>query len=224
MAERMFGVRHVVVCSSGTMALEAMLCGACLPSGSEIVTSPYTFSATAAAILHAGHQPIFADVDLTGCLDPKTVGAHDVAMPVDLFGRVASRAYYGMILADSCQAVGAYRGMAGALAAAWSMNGQKNIPAGEAGAMLTDDPDLAYLARRRISHGENCLHATTGLNGRLNELTACVAYFGLLNVHKLNVWRRRLALELWRRLKDEPRVRVLVKKNNMARVLSRRYA
>lgn len=213
-ATRVAAVRHVVACSSGTTAIQAMLHASGLPKDSIVVTSPYTFSATAAAILHAGMRLVFADVDETGCLDPKAVdpkavGEYDAVMPVDLFGRVASRAYHGMILADSCQAVGAYQEMTGALAATWSMNGMKNIPAGEAGALLTDEDDVTERARRWLSHGENWLGPEIGLNGRLNELTACVAYFGLLNVHKMNAWRRRLALELWRGLRDEPRVGVL---------------
>ena len=59
------------------------------------------------------------------------------------------------------------------------MNGQKNVPAGEAGAVLTDDPDLASRIRKFISHGENWSDPVVGTNGRLNEVTACVAYYGL---------------------------------------------
>jgi len=213
-AEQLFGLRHVIACNSGTMALQAGLYASGLSKGSVIVTSPYTFSATPAAILHSQMRPVFADVEPdTFCLDLESVdsidGGYDAMMPVDLFGRVASRPYAGMILADSCQAVGAYQGMETALLATWSMNGMKNIPAGEAGAMVTDDDLVAERARRFISHSENWGGPDTGLNGRLNELTACVAYHGLIAVKKMNAWRRRLAMELWRRLKDEPRVKVL---------------
>lgn len=209
-AEQMFGVQHVVACNSGTMALQAMLYASGLPKGATVVTSPFTFSATPAAILHAGLQPVFADVNpQTFCLAPSTVSDSDAVMPVDLFGRVAPRAYSGMILADSCQAVGAYQGMAHALAAAWSLNGQKNVPAGEAGAIVTDDSDVAQRARRFVSHGENWGGLDVGLNGRLNELTACVAYHGLVALPARNAQRRRLALALWEHLQDETRVRVL---------------
>ena len=136
----------------------------------------------------------------------------DCVVPVDLFGAVADRRNglpHRPVIADSCQAVGAYTGMRGAQAAVWSMNGQKNVPAGEAGAVLTDDADLARYIRRYISHGENwqtLVEPEVGLNGRLNELTACVAYHGLQDLPRNNARRRRLALELWRLLKDEDRL------------------
>lgn len=131
-------------------------------------------------------------------------------MPVDLFGRVASRSYSGIILADSCQAAGAYKGMASALAASFSFNGVKNVPAGECGLLISDDGDLVDAARQFVSHGENLqINCAVGLNGRVNEVTACIAYHGLLAVEARNAQRQRLAMELWRRLKDESRVRVL---------------
>ena len=230
-AEQMFGVRHVVACSSGTMALQAALRALDLPPGSEVVTSPYTFSATAAAILHAGLQPVFADVDETGCLNHETVGKvlssrTGAIVPVHLFGRLTPcrllPGYEYPLIEDACQAVGAWRRVgdeqlpayAGSFGevGAWSFNGAKNCPAGEAGAMITGDDEYARRARLFVSHGENWNESDVGLNGRLNELTACVTYFGLLNVQKMNAWRRQLALELWRRLKDESCVRVLTPK------------
>lgn len=63
-AEEMFGAKHVVACSSGTMALQAALFAMNLPAGSEVVTTPFTFSATAATIIRAGLLPVFADVDI----------------------------------------------------------------------------------------------------------------------------------------------------------------
>ena len=209
LAEQMFGIRRVIACNSGTMALQAMLYASGLAKGTEVVTSPYTFSATPAAILHAGMRPIFADVHPeTFCLNPEMVQSN-VVMPVDLFGRTASRAYSGMILADSCQAVGAHKGMAEALTAAWSFNGQKNVPAGEAGAIITDALDVAEHARHFISHGENWRRTDVGLNGRMNELTACVAYHGLKALPRANAHRQMLAMELWLQLAGETRVRVL---------------
>ena len=212
LAERTFGVRHAVATSSGTTALQAMLYASGLARGSTILTSPYTFSATPAAIIHAGMRPVFGDVNPeTYCLDPgSAIGiTWDAVMPVDLFGRVAFRGWHGMILADSCQAAGAYRWMAQALAAVFSFNGQKNVPAGEAGLLITDDWTVADRARGFVSHGENWGGSDVGMNGRLNELTACVAYHGLKALPWNNETRRRLARELWRRLNDEKRLHIL---------------
>lgn len=228
-AERMFRIRYAIACSSGTMALQAALQAMDLPVGAEVVTTPYTFSGTAAAIIQAGYTPVFADVRLdTFCLDPESVqcvcdAKTAAVLPVDLFGHVPRHWFGGLrIVEDACQAVGGFRrlgdeelplyGGAQGAAAAWSMNGRKQIPAGEAGALLTAHDDVARRARHWISHGENWDDPAVGVNGRLNELTACVAYFGLLNIPRLVAWRRRLALELWWRLKDETRVRVLTPK------------
>lgn len=214
LAERQAKVKHVIACSSGTMALVAGLHHGDWSVPADAITSPFTFSATAAAMLEAtAITPTFVDVTLdpVGCLDPALVAQAegDLVVPVDLFGAVADRRN-GLpqrpILADSCQAVGAYTGMRGAQIAAWSMNGQKNVPAGEAGAVLTDDGDLAARIRRYLSHGENWGGEDTGINGRLNELTACVAYHGLKDLPRHNAHRRRLATELWRLLKDESRL------------------
>lgn len=222
LAERLFGIQHAVICNSGTMALQAGLWALDVPKGSEVITTPFTFSATPAAVLHAGLQPVFADVHPgTFCLTPDSVGrvASDkgtrATLPVDLFGRPTNWWNYfnSPILEDACQAVGAYAGglWAGRLGAiaTYSFNGQKNVPAGEAGMAVTQAGDLAKRLRRFVSHGENWSHLEVGLNGRVNEVTACIAYHGLLAVKTRNTQRRHLAMELWRRLKDESRVRVL---------------
>ncbi|MDP3767573.1 MAG: DegT/DnrJ/EryC1/StrS family aminotransferase, partial [Dehalococcoidia bacterium] len=200
----------VVACNSGTMALQAALHALALRKGGEVITTPYTFSATTAAIVHAGLVPVFADVDEWGCLDPDSVRRVETAemvavLPVDLFGRVVGHRFVGgNVIEDACQAVGAFLppargGSSPSLAAsrygtvgAWSFNGAKNVPAGEAGALVTSDDRLAERARRYVSHGENWGYEV-GLNGRINELTACVAYHGLRSVLANNARRRELA-------------------------------
>ena len=192
----------------------AALKGLDLPKG-EIITAPYTFSATAAAIAFMGYVPVFADVtaydytldpaSVKRVVTPSTVGI----MPVDLFGGLAD---YGAlaslgfpIIQDACQAVGATRKWLYGRVAAWSFNGAKNVPAGEAGMVLTDDPAIAMRARLFISHGENWGRwedgPSIGINGRLNEPTACIAYYGMLEVEANNGRRRVLAAELWRHLR-----------------------
>ncbi|MDP3768705.1 MAG: DegT/DnrJ/EryC1/StrS family aminotransferase, partial [Dehalococcoidia bacterium] len=150
-----------------------------------------------------------------GCLEPASMRqvwtSHTVAvLPVDLFGRVVEHRHVvgagvRLVVEDACQAVGAkssdgrWGGMIGTVGA-WSFNGAKNVAAGEAGAMVTDDDGLARRARLYISHGENWESAEVGLNGRLNELTACVATHGLRAVLTHNRRRRHLAGVLRRRL------------------------
>ena len=209
LAETLTGIHHAVACNSGTMALIAGLRALDLPRGSRIVTSPYTFSATVAAIIHAELQPMFGDVDpITYTLDPRVAPVGDCYMPVDLFGLRASRDFPGRVVADSCQAADPGFTLSPALWATWSFNGHKNVPAGEAGMLLTNRNDLADRARLFISHGENWREPRVGMNGRLNELTACVAYYGLKELGARNAERRRMASNLGQELLNryDPRI------------------
>ena len=210
------------------MALMAAIRSMQLLRGGEIITSPYTFSATPAAILFMGYQPVFADVDRqTFCLDPasiaRVVGPDTVAlMPVDLFGRLADydriRQMFPHlpIIQDACQAVGATKDWLRGKVAVWSLNGGKNIPAGEGGMVLTNDDRAAMRARLFVSHAENFekqaresgYGKNVGINGRLNEITACVAYHGMLDLPKNNRIRRLLADELWRQLKHRSDIEI----------------
>jgi perosamine synthetase len=202
--EKRLQAKHAVAVNSGTMALEAALHALDLPPGSDIVTSPYTFSATPASILLSGHRPVFADVDpYSYCITPESVAKvitrkTRAIMPVDLFGGVADYkgfAKFGLpIISDHCQAVGAKvdgKYTFGDITAC-SGNGGKNLPMGEGGFCLTDDKMLAERMRLFISHGENFDAPVVGRNGRLPELTAIVAYHGLLELEERNERRRQL--------------------------------
>ena len=209
LAETLTGIHHAVACNSGTMALMAGLRALQLRPQSRVVTSPYTFSATIASILHVNLRPVFGDVDpVTFTLDPSTAPVGELYMPVDLFGLRASRDFPGRVVADSCQAADPALTLSPALWATWSFNGHKNVPAGEAGMLLTNRDDLAERARLFISHGENWREPAVGMNGRLNELTACVAYFGLSELGPRNAERRRMATNLWQDLQNryDPRI------------------
>jgi perosamine synthetase len=208
----------------------AAIKGLNLPPGSEIITTPYTFSASAASILYMGHTPVFADVtsrDYT--LDPDSIGKVITAktaalMPVDLFGGLADygrlKQFAYPIIQDACQAVGASKKWLYGDVATWSFNGAKNVPAGEAGMLVTNRDDVAKRARLFISHGENFLQArprmlqdgdreNIGINGRLNEPTACIAYYGMKEVHANNARRRVLASELYRLLRHRAELQLL---------------
>lgn len=203
--EKRLKAKHAVALNSGTMALEAALYALDLPPGSDIVTSPYTFSATPASIILAGHRPVFADVnpyDFT--IDPESVKKvitrkTRAIIPVDLFGGLANYEAlekFGLpIISDHCQAVGAQKGgkyTFGQITAC-SGNGGKNLPMGEGGFCLTDDAKLAKRMRLFISHGENFDSPEVGRNGRLPEMTAAVAYHGLLDLVERNERRMDLA-------------------------------
>lgn len=207
--EDKFKVNHAVVVNSGTAALHAALRSLNL-NGGEVVTSPYTFSATAAAILLSGGVPVFADVDpYTFCITKETVKRvitkrTRAILPVHLFGGLADvqglKSFGLPVVEDACQAVGARQGgvYSGAMgvAGAYSFNGGKNIPAGECGALVTNDPKLATQARLLMNHAENFGVDQIGLNYRPNEVTACIAYHGLLELEERNQRRQELAHRL----------------------------
>lgn len=193
------GVKYAVAVNSGTAALHAAL-SAIGVRGGEVVTSPYTFSATASAILLAGGRPVFADVDSdTFCISAETVKKHincrtKAIVPVDLFGGLADPKLWSMgvpVIEDACQAVGATKALG--LATCISMNGGKNIPAGECGAMLTNNRKIAEQARLFMNHSENFGVDYVSYNYRPNELTACVAYHGLMELGENNRQRIQLA-------------------------------
>ncbi len=190
--ERRFRVKHAVVVNSGTAALHCALFGVGV-RGREVVTSPLTFSATAAAVAHAGGVPIFADVDPdTYCLSAKTVKRvitrkTAAILPVHLFGRLAPTgelASLGLpVVEDACQAVGCfdaagYSGTVGA-AGAYSFGSSKQVPAGEAGAVVTNSDAVAWTARLLMNHAENFGVGYVGYNYRPSELVCLVALFGL---------------------------------------------
>ena len=223
-AELLLGVRHVAACANGTLALMAAITALGLEPGGTIITTPYTFSADAAAIRLTGHEPVFADIDpATFCLDPKSVaevlqGDTRAILAVDLFGRTADyvrlRDFGVPIIEDACQAVGAaseWGAQAGTLGdiAVWSFNGGKNIPAGEAGAVVGNATDVMARARGYLNHIENWSALAVGLNARLNEPTALIAWHGLRALKQRNLARRRLARTLVRELADAPGIAVL---------------
>lgn len=207
--ESQFKVKHAVVTNSGTASLHCAL-KAVDVAGGEVVTSPYTFSATASAILMAGGKPVFADVDpRTYCITKETVKRvlskkTKAILPVSLFGGMADiedlQGFGLPVVEDACQAVGAHRrgrysGTSGQ-AGAYSFNGGKNVPAGECGAMVTNSARDSEIARFLANHGENFGDTRVGYNFRPNELTCCIAYHGLLELRERNQKRVQLAQAL----------------------------
>jgi perosamine synthetase len=211
------GVKYAVAVNSGTAALHAGLSALDLRGG-EVVTSPYTFSATASAIVLAGCVPVFADVDpQTFCITKETVKRvitrrTKAILPVDLFGGCApirSLRELGLpIIEDGCQAVGSTSmGVHVSQSIGVSFNGGKNIAAGECGALLTNSPRVENEARLLMNHAENFGVDQIGYNYRPNELTACVAYHGLMELGANNRERINLAEALTSLIRGEPKLR-----------------
>lgn len=186
------GARFGVTATSGTTALEAMLLGAGVGAGDEVIVPPLTFVATASAVLRANAIPVFADVEEdTWCLDPvdaarKVTDRTRAILPVHFAGYMADMDRLGAIasehglalLEDAAHAWGsAWHGKgAGALgkAGAFSFQHSKNITSGEGGIVLTDDEDLADRVRSYTNCGRGkgepwYAHFLLGSNLRLTE-------------------------------------------------------
>jgi dTDP-4-amino-4,6-dideoxygalactose transaminase len=212
--------RFAIGCASGTDALILALMALGVGPGDEVITSPFTFFATASSITRVGAKPVFVDIDPeTFNLDPAAAEAAitsrtKVIMPVHLFGlcadmeplwRMAVR--YGIaIVEDACQAIGAeYRGRrAGVLGTigGFSFFPTKNLGgAGDGGILTTDDSDHAKQLRRLRVHGDigNYHHQEVGLNSRLDALQAAILRVKLRHLEQWTEARRRNA-ETYRQL------------------------
>jgi dTDP-4-amino-4,6-dideoxygalactose transaminase len=185
------GVRHCVGVGNGTDALQIALRAAGVGPGADVVMPSLTFYATAEAAANLGARPVFCDVDpQTGCVTAETVEAAmtpetRAIVPVHLFGNVAAVAElerFGVpVIEDAAQAAGSTLGQAraGALgsAATFSFFPSKNLPCvGDGGAVVTDDDDLAAIARRLRFHGstDKQTYTEVGWNSRLDSIQAGV--------------------------------------------------
>jgi dTDP-4-amino-4,6-dideoxygalactose transaminase len=202
---------HAVGTDSGLSALELILRAAGVGPGDEVITAANTFIATALAITHAGATPVLADVDpKTGNLDPsqfeRAITPRTAAVvPVHLYGRPAemdaisdvARRHGLLVVEDACQAHGArYRGRrVGSLgdAAAFSFYPAKNLGAfGDAGAVVTDRPELADAVRTLRDYGQRKKHehVVKGFNRRLDTVQAGVLRVKLRHLDEWNARRR----------------------------------
>ncbi len=187
--------RFAIGCNSGTDALIIALQALDIGEGDEVITTPFSFFATASSICRAGATPVFVDIDPeTYNLDVDAVEAaitpHTKAiMPVHLFGQCCDmeplwrlcQKYKLQIVEDACQAIGAeYQGRrTGVLGnvACFSFFPTKNLGgAGDGGMMTTDDPELVAKLRRLRVHGDvgQYEHLDLGMNSRLDALQAAV--------------------------------------------------
>ncbi len=219
------GVRHAIGVASGTDALHLALEGAGIGPGMEVITSPFTFIATAEAIRYVGATPVFVDIDpRTFNLDPEQVeaavtGRTAAIMPVHLFGQPADMGALGSIaerhglkvIEDCAQSFGAtidgrQTGSLG-LAAGFSFFPSKNLGgAGDGGMVTTDDDAVAEHVRQLRNHGSarRYYHDRIGYNSRLDELQASILRVKLARIDTYNRGRRRVARRYADHLADLP--------------------
>jgi dTDP-4-amino-4,6-dideoxygalactose transaminase len=191
------GVRFALSVTNGTAALEAALRAAGVGYGDEVIVPPYTFVATATAVLLVGAIPVFADIDPeTYCLDPAAAEAaitprtkailpvHIAGNPADIDSLCLIAGRHGLtVIEDACQAHGARLGgnATGSLGdmGCFSFQSSKNINSGEGGTITTDNPDLLERAWSfkncgRTRGGEWYQHDVIGDNFRMSQFQAAV--------------------------------------------------
>ncbi len=208
------GVKHAIACASGTDALILALRACGIGPGDEVITTPFTFVATASTITLCGARPVFVDIDpRTYNLDPARLEAAitprtRAVVPVHLYGQPAHlepiaalcRRHGLRLVEDAAQSFGAEYGgrKSGAYGdmGCFSFYPSKNLGAfGDGGMVITDDDDLAAQTRVLANHGsrERYHHAVLGYNSRLDELQAAILRVKLKRIDAFNARRRQVA-------------------------------
>jgi len=189
------GVTHCIAVASGTDALLIALMALGVGPGDEVVTTPFTFIATAETIALLGAKPVFVDIDPeTYNIDPELIGAAvtercKAIVPVSLYGQCADFERINQVaerlglpvIEDACQSFGAtYRGKRScALSSIGCTSFFPSKPLGcygDAGACFTDSDELALKMRQIRVHGQERRyhHSVIGVNGRMDTLQAAV--------------------------------------------------
>jgi UDP-2-acetamido-2-deoxy-ribo-hexuluronate aminotransferase len=189
------GARHCITVASGTEALLISLMALGIKPGDEVITTPFTFAATAEAIVLLGAKPVFVDIEPDTCLIDATRIEAAVTprtraiMPVSLYGQCADMdainavaAQYGLaVIEDAAQSFGAtYRARrSGALSTFGATSFFPSKPLGcygDGGALFTDDDALAQAAREIRAHGQSAryVHTRVGVGGRMDTLQCAI--------------------------------------------------
>lgn len=213
------GTAHAIGCANGTDAILLALRALDIGRGDAVVTTPFTFFATAGAIHNVGARPVFADIE-PGTFNLSVAAAADAVratpdaravIAVDLFGQMAPMEQYARalprgfaIIEDAAQSIGASRTVGDAVVHAgelatigtFSFFPSKNLGGyGDGGMVVTQSDDLAMRLRRLRTHGglKTYIHDEVGYNSRLDALQAAVLSAKLPHLEAWSAARRRNA-------------------------------
>ena len=221
------GAKHCISCNSGTAAAEIILQALGIGPGDEVLVPPYTFVATASAVLRVGATPVFVDLDETwnmahnrikAAVTPRT----KAIMPVHFGGRMCDMDKFDTLAArhnltiieDACHCWGGrWKGQgAGTLGRCgfFSFQASKNITAGEGGAIVTNDDTLAEKVRSLVNCGRGPAgspwyhHLNVGTNARMTEFQAAILLCQTARLEKQLLLRARNAAILNQGMKSIP--------------------
>lgn len=219
---RYLGTKHAIGCASGTDALQVAMMALGIGAGDEVITTPFTFVATAETIALLGAVPVYVDIDpVTYNIDPSKIEAvitkktkaiilvHLYGHSADMEGIMAVANKHGIpVIEDMAQAMGAdYKGKkVGGLGTLGCISffPSKNLGAfGDAGMVVTNDPALAEKVRMIIVHGSKVryYHEILGVNSRLDTLQAAILNVKLKHLESYHQARRKAA-QTYNRLFD----------------------
>jgi dTDP-4-amino-4,6-dideoxygalactose transaminase len=217
----MCGVKYAVATSSGTSALHIAMLAHDIGPGDEVITTPFSFVASANCALYVGARPVFADIEPDYfTLDPAEIERHitpktRAIVPVHLYGQACNmetlaevaRAHNLIIIEDACQAHGASlngRPVGSWGTACYSFYPTKNMTTIEGGIITTNDAQVADRARLLRDHGspKRYTHQILGYNLRLTDLQAAIGLAQLPKLAAWNVQRQANAAYLTSKLKD----------------------
>jgi dTDP-4-amino-4,6-dideoxygalactose transaminase len=213
-ARKVSGTREAVAVANGTAALHLALLAHDVGPGDEVITTAFSFQATANMILVTGAKPVFVDVCDDGNIDASQVEAAitprtKAMLPVHLYGRLCAIealeeiavARNLVLIEDAAQAHGAMacsRPAGSFGTGCFSLYATKNMTAGEGGMITTDDAALAERLRRLRSHGESRRYVSVeaGYNYRMSDITSAVALAQLQKLEAFTEKRRENAAYL----------------------------
>jgi perosamine synthetase len=208
---RYIGVKHAIATSSGTTALHACLIAHGIKKGDEIITTPFSFIATANVIKMVGATPVFVDIaqdtfNINPDLIEKSITEKTKAiLPVHLFGQscdmqkimVIANKHNIKVIEDACQAHGAKfigQKVGSFGSGCFSFYPTKNMTTSEGGIITTNDDLIAEKVRRIIDHhsdvSEKYLHSNLGYNFRMTNICAAIGLEQLKKLDLFNETRR----------------------------------
>lgn len=218
------GTKYAVAVSSGTAALHCAVHALGISDGDEVITTPFTFIATASCALYERAKVVFADIRDDFLIDSVDVGNRitkktRAVITVDLFGKLCDYAALRKILPkntpvieDACQAVGALRdgkrsGKWGELAA-FSLYATKNMMVGEGGMITTDSKEYMTSCKqfRNVGQSDRYVYEGVGYHYRMPEMSAALGVTQLAKLERLTKKRRSNAAKLRKGLSGIPGV------------------
>jgi perosamine synthetase len=226
------GTGHAIAVSSGTAGLHLCICAADIGPGDEVITTPFSFVASANCILYERATPVFVDIDERSMNIAPRLAAAAVTertraiLPVHVFGQPCAmdelddlcRRHALVLIEDACEALGAeYKGRrvgSFGTAAVFGFYPNKQMTMGEGGVITTNDDGWAARLRSQRNQGRDQMgtwlrHERLGYNYRLDEMSAALGLSQLMRIDKLLARRSEVATTYCKLLGDIPGVMVL---------------